>query len=1251
MKRILINATQAEEIRVAMVDGQRLYDLDIEHPFRAQKKANIYKGVITRIEPSLDAVFVNYGAQRHGFLSFREIARECYHPDARTGSGNRATVKDVVREGQEILVQVDKEERGNKGAALTTYISLAGRYLVLMPNNPRAGGVSRRIEGEDRQEIKRILSDLAIPDGMGAIVRTAGVDRELEELSWDLDYLMTLWNAIQSASGQHKAPVLLYQESNVIIRALRDYFRRDIGEIVIDDPRVYNQAHDFMMAVMPHNIRRLKQYKDSTPLFSRYQVEHQIETAYQRTVTLPSGGAIVIDHTEAMISIDINSARSTKGQGIEETALNTNLEAADEIARQLRLRDLGGLIVIDFIDMLPNKHQREVERRLKDALKVDRARVQVGRISRFGLLEMSRQRLRPSLGESSQIMCPRCEGQGTIRNTDSLALSILRLMEEEAMKEMTGRVITQLPVPVATYLLNEKRDVLADVQRRRNIQITVIPNPHMDTPHFEIIRVRTDEMEGYGPSHQHIADAPRPAEQEQVEEKKVHVMPVAPIVGNVIPSQPAPNLPRKSAAADLDEDDVAVQDTEALDMEKNPGLIRRILNSLFGLNARVDEPVNAVRESVEAHKAAEAEAEQQAESGAGRRRSGSRERSQRNNRNERSGRGNSRSERNNARNTRDDSESEQEEAAETGTAADSQGRQGRSNRNRRDRNASQRQPRSERQPADEALLTEPTDGVDEKAAGTASMETAAEPAAQSGPDEAVNEGRSRRQRSNTQDNDNRRSRRRRGRNRDEAAPDEGLADSPAPEDIETEAEVGPLEIDRPAPDSQGQNNRRNHRDNGRTRTRSARNRNRNRYHDDPPAASGDDNAETATGGDEAQPEAGREPRRSRQREPRAPEAELEPVVIDIGPRRSQRQTGNRKGPAAGTASTAEQQTGAAPAAMAPNADEADAAVDNDNSTAVVDAEVAEGAAMAAETEAAPSEAMLEAASGNASGRSARHRSRRQGRREYSRSERSDRRNRQTAADAETETETEEQQPVADGTGTAVVMAEAVAAEDAAVAEVAVPVPVAADAAADVTDADRMISAEAVVAVKAEADAEDVASVRVAAVTEVVVPAPVIVDTAADVANTDNPDGISSAEAAAVAGDGVETAQAVTPVAEAVPQPGSATTGSVPEEPSAETNTAVKGKAAAEAVVTVAEAELETPALAASATDTEEAVGEEAVAEAVTVAEVEVPVITEPETAAAVTAVEETAPAKPAARKPSWMHVDPRQEETTVADSK
>lgn len=595
MKRILINATQPEEIRVAMVDGQRLYDLDIEHPFRAQKKANIYKGVITRVEPSLEAVFVNYGAQRHGFLSFREIAPEYYNPDAKPNG--RPNVKDVMREGMEVLVQVDKEERGNKGAALTTYLSLAGRYLVLMPNNPKAGGVSRRIEGEDRQQIKQTLNELDIPENMGVIVRTAGIERDAEELQWDLDYLKTLWNAIQQAYNQHKGPTLLYQESNVIIRALRDYFRRDIGEIVIDNEKVFRQARDFMQAVMPHNIRKLKQYTDGTPLFSRFQVENQIETAFQRTVSLPSGGAIVIDHTEALVSIDINSARATKGQDIEETALNTNLEAADEIARQLRLRDLGGLVVIDFIDMQPSKNQREVEKRLRDAMKLDRARVQVGRISRFGLLEMSRQRLRPSLGESSQIVCPRCTGHGHIRSTDSLALSILRLVEEEAMKEMTGKVIAQLPVAVATFLLNEKRQAISDIQARRRVDLTIIPNPYMETPHYEITRVRSDNLEEEEGQHSYqYIPAPPAAETNIQQDAHAAQLPTEAAVTNVLPSTPAPQVTRQSNTPVAS----SVPSTAPVTTVRGPGLIRRIFNSLFGSNPTTDQAAEAAASQAEA---------------------------------------------------------------------------------------------------------------------------------------------------------------------------------------------------------------------------------------------------------------------------------------------------------------------------------------------------------------------------------------------------------------------------------------------------------------------------------------------------------------------------------------------------------------------------------------------------------------------------------------------------------------------------
>ncbi|MCG7943841.1 MAG: ribonuclease E, partial [Candidatus Thiodiazotropha taylori] len=492
MKRMLINATQPEELRVAIVDGQKLFNLDIEIPGREQKKANIYKGRITRVEPSLEAAFVDYGAERHGFLPLKEISRSYFTNKARESSG-RVNIQEALKEGQEVIVQVEKEERGNKGAALTTFISLAGRYLVLMPNNPRAGGVSRRIEGQDRTELREAMSELTIPEDMGLIVRTAGVGKNSEELQWDLDYLIQLWNAIEH-SAEKPAPFLIYQESNVIIRSIRDYLRADIGEIVIDDGDVYSQAERFINQVMPQYSKKLRHYDDEVPLFSRYQIESQIESAFQREVSLPSGGAIVIDHTEALTSIDINSARATKGADIEETALNTNLEAADEIARQLRLRDLGGLFVIDFIDMTPSRNQREVENRLKDALKQDRARVQIGRISRFGLLEMSRQRLRPSLGEASELVCPRCKGHGTIRGVESLSLSVLRIIEEEAMKENTGRIMAQLPVDMATFLLNEKRQMIHDIEKRQSIEVVLIPNIHLETPNYQIDRIRVSDL-------------------------------------------------------------------------------------------------------------------------------------------------------------------------------------------------------------------------------------------------------------------------------------------------------------------------------------------------------------------------------------------------------------------------------------------------------------------------------------------------------------------------------------------------------------------------------------------------------------------------------------------------------------------------------------------------------------------------------------------------------------------------------------
>ena len=512
MKRMLINAKQPEELRVALVDGQNLLDVDIETPSRIQQKSNIYKGRIVRIEPSLDAAFVDYGADRHGFLPFKEIARE-YLRESGEGDDRRQAVQEAVTSGQEVVVQIEKEERGNKGAALTTFISLAGRYLVLMANNPGAGGISRRVEGDERAELREALGGLDLPDGVGLIVRTAGVGRTTEELQTDVDYLLQVWEAIQRASRERSASFLVYQESNIVIRALRDNFRKDIQEILVDTQEVYEQAREFMSLVMPNSVNRLKLYQDRVPLFSRYQIESRIEGAFDHSVRLPSGGSIVIDHTEALVSVDINSARATRGSDIEQTALQTNLEAADEIARQLRLRDIGGLVVIDFIDMTPVRNQREVENRLRDALEMDRARIQIGKISRFGLLEMSRQRLRPSLGESSYQVCPRCNGRGNIRNTESLAVSVLRLLAGEAMKEHTGRVVAALPVEVATYLLNEKRIVLREIEQKSGVELLIVPDPSKDSPDYTIERVRSDDR-GHASHHRtsyDLATPPAPA--------------------------------------------------------------------------------------------------------------------------------------------------------------------------------------------------------------------------------------------------------------------------------------------------------------------------------------------------------------------------------------------------------------------------------------------------------------------------------------------------------------------------------------------------------------------------------------------------------------------------------------------------------------------------------------------------------------------------------------------------------------------
>ena len=507
MKRMLFNATHSEELRVAIVDGQKLIDIDIESAGRESRKSNIYKGVVTRVEPSLEACFVNYGEERHGFLPFKEIARSFFKSD---GDGGRARIQDAISEGQELIVQVEKEERGNKGAALTTFISLAGRYLVLMPNNPRGGGVSRRVEGEDRQELRETMDKLEVPGGMSMIARTAGIGRSVEELQWDLNYLLQLWTAIDSAAKSAPGAFLIYQESSLVIRAIRDYFTSDIGEILVDTDDIYEQARQFMGHVMPDSVNRVKRYRDNTPLFSRFQIEHQIETAYSRIVPLPSGGAVVIDHTEALVAIDVNSARATRGSDIEETAFRTNMEAAEEAARQMRLRDLGGLIVIDFIDMESSRNQREVEQCLKDALQVDRARVQTGKISRFGLMELSRQRLRPALNEGTHITCPRCNGTGVIRDVESSALHVLRVIQEEAMKENSAAVHAQVPVEVATYLLNEKRGEITKLEARLKVEIVLIPNKFIETPHYKLERLKHDDdrLSTYRMSYT-IADGPK----------------------------------------------------------------------------------------------------------------------------------------------------------------------------------------------------------------------------------------------------------------------------------------------------------------------------------------------------------------------------------------------------------------------------------------------------------------------------------------------------------------------------------------------------------------------------------------------------------------------------------------------------------------------------------------------------------------------------------------------------------------------
>ncbi|MFM9971929.1 MAG: Rne/Rng family ribonuclease [Burkholderiales bacterium] len=547
MKRMLFNATQAEELRVAIVDGQKLLDLDIESAGKEQKKSNIYKGIVTRVEPSLEAAFIDYGTDRHGFLPFKEIARAYFKQGVDVG---RARIQDAIHEGQELIVQVEKDERGNKGAALTTFISLAGRYLVLMPNNPRGGGVSRRVEGEDRHELRETMDKLEFPQGMSIIARTAGIGRAQEELQWDLNYLLKVWEAIEGAAQtqrddngkvQNPAPYLIYLESNLVVRAIRDYFHDEIGEILIDTEDIYDQACAFMSAVMPNKVQLVKHYKDDVPLFSRFQIEHQIETAYSRQVSLPSGGAVVIDHTEALVAIDVNSARATRGGDIEETAFRTNMEAAEEAARQLRLRDLGGLIVIDFIDMENQRNQREVENRLRDSMRYDRARVQLGKISRFGLMELSRQRLRPSLGETAHQPCPRCSGTGFIRGTESTALHVLRIIQEEAMKENSAAIHVQVPVDVATFLLNEKRIDIAAVESRLKVNVILIPNIHLETPNYKMTRLRHDDLnhEGIQPASYNMVDVPADAEHQPASAEAKPAKPQA-AVQNVTPEAPAP---------------------------------------------------------------------------------------------------------------------------------------------------------------------------------------------------------------------------------------------------------------------------------------------------------------------------------------------------------------------------------------------------------------------------------------------------------------------------------------------------------------------------------------------------------------------------------------------------------------------------------------------------------------------------------------------------------------------------------------
>jgi ribonuclease E len=718
---MLFNATQAEELRVAIVDGQKLIDLDIESATKEQRKGNIYKGIITRVEPSLEACFVDYGAERHGFLPFKEISRAALaNAD---GEVSRGRIQENLREGLELIVQVEKDERGNKGAALTNFISLAGRYLVLMPNNPRGGGVSRRIEGEERNELRDLLAQLTVPNGMSLIGRTAGIGRALEELQWDLNYLLQLWTAIDSAATSQKGAFLIYQESSLVIRAIRDYFTPDIGELLIDTPAIHDQARQFMAHVMPGNVNKVKLYSDSVPLFSRFQIEHQIETAYSREVPLPAGGAIVIDHTEALVAIDVNSAQATRGSDIEQTALNTNLEAADEVARQLRLRDLGGLVVIDFIDMENPRNQREVEDRLREALRYDRARVQLGKISRFGLMELSRQRLQPSLGETSYVTCPRCSGTGHVRSTESFALHLLRMIQEEAMKENTGALHIQLPVEVGTYLLNEKRTDILNVEARHRVEVILVPNIHFETPRYTLTRLRHDQLnqsEPMAPSYRMVEKPSEEVEEHSRSGAQAKTDRPQPVVQGITPAQPAPTPE-------------AVSEAKAT---AKPGLFGRIMGWLRGLNEEEKEaPKTATatnRESRGPRSEQRGERRQRAE------RTERGERNERRERGERSERGERASGERRERGERQERSErpERSERAERAERAPRRERAGNDSRQERQEGTRAERPRRERAPQEQVAKPE--------AEAKANLE-AVDVSAQT-PDDGQRDGRGRRRR-------------------------------------------------------------------------------------------------------------------------------------------------------------------------------------------------------------------------------------------------------------------------------------------------------------------------------------------------------------------------------------------------------------------------------------------------------------------------------------------------------------------------